>query len=225
MRQSFWRASDGITLIELVIIVAIISTVAIFSLPMLSGTQRRLAALGKDTHNMVNLIDRARFGAMSGAADWLLTLDPNQPGGQVVLGIDDGWRGTLGAAANYREQMFDPTNDTLFNPDEIGNGALTDNEVITRYRFATNVLLMSDFGGSGDYTNFQCPTWIRFGHDGGLSSNLGIGTMIVLWLSDYEEGNPHFTMNRYLSDMAGKEEWIKPIVILPTGGVYLPLEG
>ena len=141
-RQSFWRASDGITLMELVIVVAIIAAVAIFSLPMLSGTQRRLAALSKDTHNMVNLIDRARFGAMSGAADWLLTLDPNQPGGEVVLGIDDGWRGTLGAATNFRERMFDPKNDTLYNPDEIGNGTLTDKEVITRYRFAANVILM-----------------------------------------------------------------------------------
>ena len=49
--------------------------------------------------------------------------------------------------------------------------------------------------------------------------------MIVLWLSDSEESRRKFTMNRYLSDMTGAEEWIKPIVLLPTGGVYLPLEG
>jgi type II secretory pathway pseudopilin PulG len=208
-------------MIELVIVVAIIAAVALMSLPFLGEPQRRLRSLQKDQQNVVNLIDRARFGAMSGSTDWLLTLDPNTPNGQLALGPDDGWTRDLGAA-NIRSQIFDPNNADLFDPNELGNNALSDSETVTTHRLSPSVKLLSDFGGESSFANFQCPTWIKFRHDGSVESNLGAGSMIVLWLVDikyFQTG-----LNRYLSEMQDQEEWVKPVVILPTGGVYIPLD-
>jgi prepilin-type N-terminal cleavage/methylation domain-containing protein len=205
----------GITLIEIVIVVAIIAIVAVFSLPSLSPSQRRLHALQSDDARILDYIDRARFGAMNGASDWLLVLQKDRIGGQISLGPDDGWKqGMIGL--NARAAMFsqDDNNQGMFDVSERGNHSLSDTERIGSINLSMHVKLLGSFG------TFACPDWIAFRHDGKVETSAGVGGITVLWIADenFNATDPD------MSSLSGQQEWIKPIMILPTGAVYLPFE-
>jgi hypothetical protein len=66
----------------------------------------------------------------------------------------------------------------------------------------------------------MCPTWIRFRHDGSVQTSGGSGQLTVLWLADenFNVAAPQ------MSSLDGRQEWTKPIIVLPTGAAYLPFE-
>jgi hypothetical protein len=206
---------------EIVIVVTIILVVAVFSLPSLSPAQRRLRALQDDYTRMLDFIDRARFGAMNGASDWLLVMETDKLGGQLRIGPDDGWNQAM-TGLNVRAKIYslDDSNLSMFNDAERNDNSLSTTEQVAASSLTAHVKLLPAFGDDSTPGVFTCPTWLRFRHDGVVQTSSGVGSMTVLWLADesFDTADPK------MSSLTGKQEWVKPIIVLPTGAVYLPFE-
>jgi prepilin-type N-terminal cleavage/methylation domain-containing protein len=212
----------GITLVEVIVVVAIIGVIAAYSLPSLAPAQRRLHALRTDYARVLDFIDRARFGAMNGASDWLLTMETDKLGATLAMGPDDGWNQVGLIGLNIRANMYslDDNNLSMFTDSERNDNVLSAAETVSSFTLSDHVKLLPVFGDDIAPGTYMCPTWIRFRHDGSVQTSGGSGQLTVLWLADenFNVAAPQ------MSSLDGRQEWTKPIIVLPTGAAYLPFE-
>ncbi len=195
------RRAVGFTLLELLIALAFLAILGTLTLVATSMMGSRLADLRGDRARLLSLLDRARFGALTEASQWMMMIDCDL--GKVAIGPDDGWLGTYTAPTRgvaMRRDYYSGSPD--FSEAQRRDGVLQGVERVAEMSLHPTVRFLHD-----PPNGYECPGSIAFAVDA------NIGSLRILWLAD-----DSFSTSLSRSSQKGL---VRPIVVLPSGAVHL----